>query len=120
MSIASRHGKKWNISETLQLQREYELLKLTPEQIAPLHGRSEMSIILKIEAEGFDTNNYEPPKTNTNKKCTKSPNIKDLNESISQLRIDVNSIKDTVADFLETHKSPSRPVTRAQASWGFY
>ena len=117
MSTANRHSKKWSVAETLQLQREYELLRLTPEQIAPLHGRSERSVIYKIDSEEFTISNYEPPKNNTNKKYTKSPNIKDLNESISQLRIDVNSIKESVADFLETHQSPSRPVTRTQSSW---
>ena len=48
-----RHGNRWTIREILSLQREYELLDLTVQQIASLHDRSERAILCKLEAEGF-------------------------------------------------------------------
>ena len=51
-----RHGFKWTIPEILQLQREYELLKLPIEDICIRHSRSEPAILCRIELEGFDSN----------------------------------------------------------------
>jgi len=48
-----RNGKKWTIPETLKLQREYELLKMSVPDIAFIHGRSEKAILFKVEAEGL-------------------------------------------------------------------
>jgi hypothetical protein len=50
---ALRNGYKWNINECLQLQREFELLRLSVPEIAALHGRTVKSIMYKIDAEGF-------------------------------------------------------------------
>ena len=36
----SRHGNRWNVDEVLSLQREYELLEWTVQQIADKHKRS--------------------------------------------------------------------------------
>lgn len=48
-----RHGNRWTIREILSLQREYELLDLSVQQMASLHDRSERAILCKLEAEGF-------------------------------------------------------------------
>ncbi len=48
-----RSGFPWSINEILKLQREYELLCLSVDEIADLHERSEAAIIYKLEAEGF-------------------------------------------------------------------
>lgn len=50
-----RHGNRWTIREILSLQREYELLDLSVQQMASLHDRSERAILCKLEAEGFIT-----------------------------------------------------------------
>jgi len=55
----SRHGNRWNVNEVLSLQREYELLEMTVQQIADKHKRSVMSIIYKLHAEGFTTSLFE-------------------------------------------------------------
>lgn len=59
MKTYKRHGFKWTIPEILQLQREYELLKLPIKEICRRHSRSENAIVCRIELEGFesDTNN---------------------------------------------------------------
>jgi hypothetical protein len=53
---ATRVGFRWNINECLTLQREYELLELTVQEIAIRHKRSVNAILCKLEQEGFISN----------------------------------------------------------------
>ena len=53
MSNFKRHGNKWTINELLSLQREYELLEWTIQQISEKHQRSVEAILFKLESEGF-------------------------------------------------------------------
>ena len=54
MTVTSRRqGNKWTINELLSLQREYELLEFTVQQIAEKHERSENAILYKLESEGL-------------------------------------------------------------------
>jgi len=55
----SRHSNRWNVNEVLSLQREYELLEMTVQQIAEKHQRSVMSIVHKLYAEGFTSSKLE-------------------------------------------------------------
>jgi len=48
-----RQGNKWTINELISLQREYELLELTVQEIAERHQRSETAILYKLESEGL-------------------------------------------------------------------
>ena len=48
-----RQGNKWTINEMNTLQREYELLELTVQEIAVNHQRSETAILYKLESEGL-------------------------------------------------------------------
>ena len=48
-----RQGNKWTINELISLQREYELLQLTVQEIAGRHQRSETAILYKLESEGL-------------------------------------------------------------------
>jgi len=50
----TRVGKKWTISEVLQLQREVELLGWNYEKIAIKHKRTANGIMFKVEQEGFE------------------------------------------------------------------
>jgi len=50
-----RSGNRWTINELLSLQREYELLEWTVQQIAEKHQRSVEAILFKLENEGFIT-----------------------------------------------------------------
>ena len=54
--ICKRHYFKWNINEIIALQREYELLKLSIQEIANTHQRSIRSILCKLEQENFIKN----------------------------------------------------------------
>jgi len=48
-----RQGNKWTINELISLQREYELLELTVQEISANHQRSETAILYKLEREGL-------------------------------------------------------------------
>ena len=69
MNLPKNHRKKWSIPEILRLQREYELLELTVQEIAEIHKRTVTSIVYKLEKEeiidsrnharGFDMKEYQ-------------------------------------------------------------
>jgi hypothetical protein len=48
-----RNGNKWTVNEILALQREYELLKLSVQEMSIRHKRSEIAIMYKLDSEGF-------------------------------------------------------------------
>ena len=53
MNTFKRSGNKWSVNELLQLQREYELLEWTVQEIANKHQRSVNAIMFRLEDEGF-------------------------------------------------------------------
>jgi len=48
-----RHNFKWNVNELLSLQREYELLEWTIQEIADKHERTVHAILYRLQYEGF-------------------------------------------------------------------
>jgi hypothetical protein len=52
-SLPQRHNLKWNINELLSLQREYELLEMSIQDISTKHGRSVVAILYRLQQEGF-------------------------------------------------------------------
>lgn len=53
MTMPYRHNFKWNVNELLSLQREYELLEMTIQDIAIKHERSIDAILFRLQKEGF-------------------------------------------------------------------
>jgi hypothetical protein len=53
MSTFNRVGKRWSVNEVLALQREFELLGWSIDQIAKKHQRSPTGIMYKLDQEGF-------------------------------------------------------------------
>jgi len=51
MSTNKRSGNKWTVKEFLDLQREYELLEWSIQEIAEKHQRSVIAILFKLESE---------------------------------------------------------------------
>ena len=49
----TRNGYKWCIPETLRLQREFELLELSIEEISRIHKRTPYAIACRLVYEGF-------------------------------------------------------------------
>ena len=53
MNSYKRFRNRWNVNELLQLQREYELLEMSIDDIALKHQRTPNAIMLKLDQEGF-------------------------------------------------------------------
>ena len=53
MTQPYRHNFKWNVNELLSLQREYELLEMTIQDIADKHERTTDAILYRLQKEGF-------------------------------------------------------------------
>ena len=53
MTTYRRSGFKWTVNELISLQREYELLDWTVQQIAEKHERSVEAILFRLEEEEF-------------------------------------------------------------------
>lgn len=53
MNTHKRAGKKWTITETLSLEREFDLLNLSLQEMASRHKRTEEAILFKLESEGL-------------------------------------------------------------------
>ena len=56
MTTYNRSGNKWRVNELLALQREYELLEMSIQEIAAKHERGVKAILCRLESEGFITN----------------------------------------------------------------
>ena len=73
--VVSRVGFKWGIPEMERLYREYDLLELSIDEMAELHGRSPIAIMSQIDRKGlayYDDllSNYEWEKGRRNEKNT--------------------------------------------------
>ena len=53
MGLLRRNNFKWNINELLALQREYELLGMSIQDISSKHGRTIESILFRLQQEKF-------------------------------------------------------------------
>ena len=51
--VLNRNNFKWNVNEILSLQREYELLEMTIQDIASKHERSVEAILYRLKQEEF-------------------------------------------------------------------
>jgi len=104
----SRHGNKWTVNEVLSLQREYELLEMTVQQIADKHKRSVLSIVYKLLAEGF-TSSLEEARGFTNQplKVVAASSRKTAMRVIEDDDDDVESDTDTSSDFEDDCKYDS-------------
>lgn len=51
--MLQRHNYKWTINESLQLEREYDLLKWSLSEMAKKHKRSEKAIAFRLYQEGI-------------------------------------------------------------------
>jgi hypothetical protein len=53
MSTHTRNNFKWGVQEILSLQREFQLLNLSIDEIAKKHKRTPRAIMLKLDKEGM-------------------------------------------------------------------
>jgi len=53
MTAYTRCGSRWTINECIQLQREFELLELSIDEISARHKRTPNAIMFKLDQEGL-------------------------------------------------------------------
>jgi hypothetical protein len=97
----SRHGNKWAVNELLNLQREFELLGLSAQEIAKLHGRSVNAIQFRLVDEGFATWEQLDMATNDdNSELSTEATIPDINtdSEVNKLADRVWSLETSVSD----------------------
>ena len=81
MEQVRRNGFKWCVNEILRLQREYELLELSVEEIAELHERTISAILHKLLEEEFITS-FEEAQLRNKKVTRKSTRQRQYNSCI--------------------------------------
>jgi len=117
MSTFKRNGNKWSVNEILRLQREFELLELSIDDIAMRHQRSPDAIMYKLDNEGFadfnvlysnyynlndampildDNNHEEVSHVYEDNDVITNNNITTLTEKVWNLETSVNEIKGLV------------------------
>ena len=114
--MATRCGYKWTVNEVLSLEREYELLEWTIQDIASKHKRSVRAILCRLEDEGFINSwqeargieNYkmDSESTDCDSKSLDTENcaneVEQLTNRIWNLETDVGEIKNLVKQMFET------------------
>jgi hypothetical protein len=116
MSNYKRSGKKWSVNELLALQREYELLELTVQQIASRHERTQEAIVSKLESEGFisnwnDARGYLKIENNNSTKINNNVSEVDkLNDRIWSLETNVEEINGLVKQMLQSMNSKKNTI----------
>jgi len=98
MTNYKRVGAKWTVNECLRLQREYELLKLSIDEIAALHQRSPQAIMYKLDAEGIADYNVLAV-CGTNIQLRRS-NMSNINKVVDEA-YDVEDDNDSSSDYEE-------------------
>ena len=120
--MATRCGYRWTIKEILDLQREYELLEWTIQEIATKHKRTVRAILCRLEderfinswqeARGIENYNFMDSNSNIDNKsvseCDSELNtencvneVEQLTNRIWNLETDVGEIKYLVKEMFE-------------------
>ena len=126
----NRSRNKWTVNEILSLEREYELLEMTIQEIALKHSRSVEAILFRLDSEGFinnwyDARGYNNFLNNNNEEDKYSDasisdtdddedsdsndddEIVNLNRRVGYVEITVNEIKNMVTNFLNSMSNSS-------------
>jgi hypothetical protein len=110
---AWRNGYKWSVNECLQLEREYDLLKMSVPNIALKHNRTVNAIMFKLQAEGLCSYNEAYIKTfgenfiqdQINKLNNLSATKYDEEEDVSEDEKDDSDDEDYVPNLEESDES---------------
>lgn len=114
MSNCKRHGKRWNTAELLRLNREYELLQWSVQEIADKHERSVQSILFKLHEEGltpsvYEANGYVASKDEPDV-SSDNMDINTLTERVWSLETSVGEISTMVKQMFDKMNSSSKKV----------
>jgi hypothetical protein len=86
MTSFKRFGNRWTINECLQLEREFDLLELSIDEIAERHQRTPNAIMIKLDSEGHSDynvlySNYHTLNPHMNTQKEESEEEEEYNES---------------------------------------
>ena len=125
MNSYKRIGNKWTVNELLSLQREYELLEWTVQEIADKHERSVNAILYRLESEGFidswkeargfDMESYTASfeaNCNSDAAAADDDDNEELSSRVWCLEVAVNDIKDMIQHLINTSTSTSSSSTQ--------
>lgn len=84
MNHELRSGFKWTVNECLRLEREFDLLKLSVDEIALLHQRSSYAIMYKLDSEGIADFNELYEQTYPNESSNESEEASEEQEEESE------------------------------------
>jgi hypothetical protein len=123
MNSYKRIGNRWTVNELLSLQREYELLGWTIQEIASKHERTVDAILYRLESEGFidswkDARGFDMESYTASFESNDDDDNNDNNDTDNEelstrvwcLEVAVNDIKDMIQHLINT--STSSPSTQ--------
>ena len=115
--LTTRVGFKWSVNEVLSLQREFELLGWTIEQIAQKHKRTPSAITFKLYQEGFDNHykinsklNFEQNKDNDQDNDQDKDNIYNLSQRVNNLEENIYEISGMIKHLLSSYINPPKEI----------
>ena len=128
MSLPYRHNFKWNINELLSLQREYELLEMTIQDIAAKHERTVDAILYRLQQEGFietwvDARGYQEYSKNFDYvvgSLDSGVNAYDYGEDVADTDYDEgDEVEDDVSEEDEDYENDNNNISNlSQRVWG--
>ena len=119
--MSKRNGFAWSVNEILSLQREYELLGWSIDQIARKHQRTPMAIMYKLDQEGFADYSILFSDYNVNKYIYKESDKGSDEESdtvslaqrVTGLEDSIAEIKTMLMNFSKTHNKKDKKVSKS-------
>jgi hypothetical protein len=110
---ALRSGKKWSVTETLRLQREYELLEWSIHDIATAHQRHVDAILFRLLKEGFidsfeTARGYVPPSD------PRTEFTDYMDSLLSENKMTMEEIQDCVSEKANSLKQKKQCSTKAK------
>lgn len=105
---------KWNVNELLSLQREYELLEMSVQEIAVKHGRSVPAILSRLQLEGMisswpEANGFSEWSTSKDLEVVPSQDLSDeicsvCGDDMDPLDLRMCNLEDSVSDIRDMIK----------------
>lgn len=131
--LSTRIGFRWSINEVLSLQREFELLGWSIDEIAQKHKRTPNAIMFKLDQEGFanynvlyndyqDLNNKMPndntielslEHNNTSEDnesqldCESENDVYNLSQRVDDIEENISEIRDMLKRIISIYAKPS-------------
>jgi hypothetical protein len=120
MTTYNRSGNKWGVNELLALQREYQLLEMSIQEISVKHERGVKAILFRLDTEGFISNWGDARGYSEWENCTHISDssvddvseVDKLNDRVWHLETSVEEISGHVKDMLNCLATNNKQFSR--------